>query len=252
MSRQKFSFQDFSRECRLQHDCHEIDGRGFGLRVFIPEELKNHFPYNSSAYDFLQFFREEIFQYGTIEFPGLAVNRQNHTVALRAPKEHSYSDNPFLTEPCQRPHQDTPPYPTAFWLDAKRNYFATWVMGEPAMESFFKAMSQHPGKTLDDLHRLLVPQSLEEKTGILLNHAPGLLLIDNSRHHNLYHARTCLFDKVKNNPDYEKDSPLYAFNEVGLMSYIDTIDSRRGQHDRNTEEARNVQLFMQQETLSGY
>jgi hypothetical protein len=83
----------------------------------------------------------------------------------------------------------------------------------------------------------------------VLNYTPGLLLIDNSHHQQLYHARTCRFDVVEQNPNYTSDAAMYAFNETGLLHYIDAMDERRGEHDRDTEEREDVRVFMTTERL---
>ncbi len=178
----------------------------------------------------------------------MPVNKTNHTVALRSPKEHTYSRNPFLTDNCQSPHQDTPPYPTAFWLDAPREYFSTWLHTLTVVEEFYTFTQNNPALSTEEVHRILVPKSIQQKNGILVNQAPGLILIDNSNKHSLYHARTCNFQAIENNPAYTQDSPLYAFNEVGLLNYIDTIDSRRGSNDRNPEDLIEVKQFMDKES----
>lgn len=248
MNRVPFSFSDIASECELVTGCHRLDGKAFGAKIFIPETLHQRYPYNSSAYGFLQQLRQAIFEYGTIEFPDLPVNRVNHTVAIRSPHEHSYSSNPFLTDHCQSPHQDTPPYPTAFWLPAQRQYFATWLLSLNALEDYLACHHQQPGLSVDELHRQLVPQSLNQGSGLLVNQSPGLILIDNSPHHALYHARTCNFESVANNPGYCSDAPLYAFNEPGLLHYIDSIDSQRGQADRDEVEVEQVRAFMSAES----
>ena len=92
-----------------------------------------------------------------------------------------------------------------------------------------------------------MPESLSDGSGLLLNHEAGLILIDNSDAQRLYHARTCQFAEVEANPDYDSDAPMYAFNEPGLLNYIDQLDSRRGQHDRCAEDLAEVKVFMAQE-----
>ena len=217
--------------------------------ITVPPELRNHYPYNASAYAFLQQLREAIFRYGLIEFPQLPVNRCNYTLAQRSPWQHRYSDNPYLTDLCQLPHQDTPPYPTAFWLGQPRRFSATWIVSDTGLESVSRWRQQHPDASTDELHRQLVPSSLADGTGILLNHSPGLLLIDNSHHHRLYHARTCRFDAIAAQTDHHTDTPMYAYNEIGLMNYIDMLDSRRGTEHRNAEDEALTREFFQSQPL---
>lgn len=247
MQRIPFNFSDIMQDCIIETGCYRIENKAIGARIIIPKELHQQYPYNSSAYGFLQQLRQEILDFGTIEFPDLPVNKTNHTVAIRSPKEHSYSNNPFLTDNCQSPHQDTPPYPTAFWLDNPRHYFATWLHSLKVAEEFYIFMQNNPHISVEDAHKILVPKSLQHKTGVLVNQTPGLILIDNSDKHSLYHARTCNFNTTELNPSYTQDSPLYAFNEVGLLNYIDTIDSRRGQHDRDAEDLADVKQYMANE-----
>jgi len=253
MKRHAFSFSDLIQDCRVEENTYCLQSKqgqkDLGLKIVVPSALFNSFPYNCSAYDFLQYLRKEIFQYGVIEFPGLPLNKQNYTVVMRAPKEHTYSSNPYLTEGCQSPHQDTPPYPTAFWLGAHRRYFATWLMTDLAMERFYSENARVPSNTVEALHRELVPESLQNNTAVLVNHTPGLILIDNSDRHWLYHAKTCKFDVVAEEPDYQSDSPMYSFNEIGLLHYIDSLDTRRGQDDRNQQELLQVKQFMENEGL---
>jgi hypothetical protein len=219
------------------------------MRIRVPQALWQQAPYNSSAYTFLQQLREQIFAYGLIELPQLPLNPQNYTLAQRAPQQHGYSTNPYMTDFCQSPHQDTPPYPTAFWLDAPRQYFATWVMSQVGVEKFYRRAQGVAAAELMALHRELVPASLAEGWGLLLNQQPGLLLIDNSQHQALYHARTCNFSAQAAAPDFCQDNPMYAFNEVGLLNYIDMLDSRRGSEHRNSDEVEQVRQFMQCERL---
>lgn len=253
MTKRSFSFNDLSKKCEVHEGCFQLNSsaglKKLGARVIVPEVLFETFPFNSSAYSFLQELRGEIFEYGLIEFPNLPVNKINHTVAMRSPKEHSYSSNPYLTEPCQSPHQDTPPYPTAFWLNEVRRYFATWIMTDIAVEDFYQFSRANSNMNIEEIHRQLVPQSLQQQTGLLLNHQPGLLLIDNSARHSLYHAKTCKFDAVLANPGYDSDTPMYTFNEVGLLNYMDELDSRRGQGFRDSDEVERVREFMQREKL---
>ncbi|HSC76601.1 MAG TPA: hypothetical protein VLB90_10245 [Pseudomonadales bacterium] len=251
MSRPSFTFADIAQECRVETGCHALHGlqnpRKTGIKIFVPNALQQRYPYNATAYTFLQELRAAIFEYGTIEFPGLPLNRSNHTIAMRSPREHRYSSNPYLTNECQHLHQDTPPYPTAFWLDEERHYFATWIVSLPGLQRYTRFTNEHPGMTMNDVHRVLVPESLANGTGIVVNHTPGLILIDNSEHQQLFHARTCRFDAVAQNPDYSEDAPMYAFNEIGLLNYIDTMDEQRGSANRDAAEQAEIAAFMQRE-----
>ncbi len=208
--------------------------------------MRQH-PYNTSAYAFLQQLRTEILEYGTLEFPDLPVNKTNYTLAQRAPREHRYSRNPYLTGEYQHLHQDTPPYPTAFWLDAPRRYFATWVVSTPGLEAFLDYTRRHPQQSLQATHQQLVPECLANGTGVLLNHTPGLLLIDNSEQQKLYHARTAITAQLQNAAADYCDTPMYAFNEIGLLHYIDTLDEHRGQEHRCNEDKSDIQIFLAQE-----
>ena len=249
MPRAAFLFQDISRECDVETDVYRLDGRALGIKISVPEALRQQYPYNASAYVFLQQLRELIFDCGVVEFPELPVNPCNHTVAMRSPREHGYSSNPYLTDSCQQPHQDTPPYPTAFWLGEERKYFATWVMSKEGLRCYTDFCRAHPQMTELQYHRHLVPESLNHQQGLLLNYSAGLLLVDNSQHHALYHGRSCRFDAIEARPDYQSDTPMYAYNEVGLVHYIDTLDSRRGRHDRDAAEVERVKAFMAAEGL---
>lgn len=247
MRRQPFTFSDIEKECAVEAGCYQLDGGVLGCKVSVPQALQQRYPYNGSAYGFLQALREAIFAFGTIEFPGLPLNKTNYTLAQRAPQQHAYSQNPYLTDICQQPHQDTPPYPTAFWLAQPRRFFATWLMSVEGMQAFYAFRQVHPQMPLDEVHRQLVPQSLVQQTGLLVNQQPGLILMDNSEHRQLYHARTCNFAAVAAEPDYKQDAPMYAFNEVGLLHYIDTLDSRRGEEGRDREDLQAVADFLAQE-----
>ncbi|HEY9036811.1 MAG TPA: hypothetical protein VIM96_08895 [Pseudomonadales bacterium] len=249
MTRSPFTLADIARECTIETGIHALDGHALGLRITVPAGLHNRYPYNASAYAFLQQLRDAIFEYGTVEFPELPVNPCNHTLAQRSPEQHRYSANPYLTDYCQAPHQDTPPYPTAFWLGAPRQYFATWVMSVAGVTRFLQYRQAHRHETIEAIHRALVPESLNNGSGLLLNRQPGLLLIDNSEHRQLYHARTADFAALANNPAPAEDTPMYAFNEVGLMHYIDTLDERRGPHDRDARDLADMRTFMAAERL---
>ena len=246
--RKIFTFKDFIHACHIEENTYQLEHKHgtkqLGARIVVPEELYSTPPYNASAYDFLQFFQQAIYEYGIIEIPELPLNPSNYTVAMRAPEEHQYSANPFLSEPCQSPHQDTPPYPTAFWLGNERKLSATWIMTDFAAEQFFEEQKKCPQKDIETIHRTIVPKTLRDKSALLLNHTPGLLLIDNSGHHQLYHAKTCRFDNRKAMPTLQQDAPMYTFNEVGLMHYIDTLDEQRGTKHRNNEEAAWIRQHM--------
>ena len=247
MLRKKFSLEDITRQSKVSEGHYDIDGRKIGLRIEIPKPLHDQFPFKQNAYDFLQFLREPIFEYGLIEIPDLAVNLCNYTLAQKDPSEHHYSQNPYLTGRCQAPHQDTPPYPTAFWLGEARQYSATWVMSESFCQQFYQFQASHRQLSLDQIHQALVARSIENKQALLLNQEPGLLLIDNSHHQNLYHARTTKLDHFDNFCKLRQDSPMYAFNEVGLLNYIDQLDEQRGQENRCEQNKEAVSAFMQQE-----
>jgi len=249
MLRNPFSFKDFQQECRINMNAHQLDGQSLGLIIDVPSELYSQYPFNASAYALMQQLRQPILEFGTLEFPHLPVNKTNYTLAQYAPKQHSYSNNPYLTDICQFPHQDTPPYPTAFWLADKRQFFATWVISRKCLDEYSKLQKHYKHFTIEELHQHLVAPSLINGTGLLFNQNPGLLLIDNSSHRQLFHARTCMFTEVKKQPSYENDSPLYAFNEQGLLHYIDTIDSRRGNEDKNEQDKAEMLHFMNMEQL---
>jgi len=253
MARVAFELADLLSECGVQEACYRLDGRALGLKIFVPPQLQSQYPFNASAYAFLQQLRGAIQEYGTLEFPDLNINKVNHTLCQRAPKQHDYSKNPYMTGSCQHLHQDTPPLPTAFWLGQVRRYYATWVTSQQGANRYFDYLTEalshglqteFDGEKLDDVHRLLVPESLANGTGLLLNQQPGLLLIDNSQQHQLYHARTCQFSAVARDPDYSRDAPMYAYNEQGLLHYIDQLDSRRGPDDRCAEDVLQVKAFL--------
>ena len=244
MARMPFDFSDFEQECHIETACYQLDARDLGLKIHVPEELCNQYPFNASAYCFLQQLRAQIFEFGTVEFPELGANKTNHTLAQRAPWEHCYSSNTYMTDYCQQPHQDTPPYPTGFWLDSDRRYFSTWVISELGMAKFFELARSQPLMSIEELHRELVPASLAEKHGLLLNQKAGLLLIDNSDHHSLYHARSSNFEQIGSDPLGLTDSPMYAFSEIGLMDYIDILDSRRGDVDLDPLDKAETMAFM--------
>lgn len=250
MARIPFSFADFEQECRVEVGCYQLESCSLGLKIYVPEQLWNRYPFNATAYALLQQLREQIFEFGTVEFPCLPVNRVNHTLAQRAPWEHAYSSNTYLTDHCQQPHQDTPPYPTGFWLGEDRRYFSTWVLSLQGVNEFFEYAQLNPQLSVEDLHKLLVSASLKQHRGLLLNQQPGLLLIDNSEHHQIYHARTCNFDRLVTEKNIEAESPMYAFSEIGLMNYIDVLDSRRGQHNRDSVDKLETKIFMDMEGIT--
>ncbi|TNF34613.1 MAG: hypothetical protein EP312_05985 [Gammaproteobacteria bacterium] len=250
MARTPFTLADIERDCRVQSGIHTLDGRPLGLRITVPAELHAQHPYNASAYAFLQHLRAAIFEYGTLEFPGLPVNRCNHTLAQRSPEQHRYSANPYLTDYYQAPHQDTPPYPTAFWLGAPRRYFGTWVISLQGLHRYSQYTREHPQHDIENIHRALVPESLANGTGLILNREPGLLLIDNSEHRHLYHARSADITALANHPQPSEETPMYAFNEIGLLHYINTLDERRGTQDRDAEDLAETQAFMAAKPLA--
>ena len=247
--RKPFSLQDIVAECDVEEGHYKIDGKSLGLKIWVPEALHAHFPFQQSAYDFLQFLRTSIFDYGIVEFPHLPLNPINYTLAQRDPSEHSYSQNPFLTGRCQSPHQDTPPYPTAFWLAGLRQYSATWVMSE-SMQQYYQKLKSATKTNDITLHQQLVQQSITQGQAILVNHTPGLLLIDNSSAQNLYHARTTKLDRLDSFCKLRHDSPMFAFNEIGLMHYIDQLDEQRGQQHRDSKLSKEILDFIRQESLT--
>lgn len=244
MQRQAFTFDDLSRECEIRLGHRHIDGRAIGIEIRVPGPLQDRYPFNASAYAFLQQLRQVIDAAGLIEFPELPVNRTNHTLAQRAPWEHSYSSNPYLTDICQSPHQDTPPFPTAFWLGASRQFFATWLISDRGLAAFVELSKEEPGLDIDTLHRRLVPATLTERTGLLINRSPGLVLLSNGAGQKLYHARTCNFAAVAAAPESSPDTPMYAYNEMGLLQYMDSLDSRRGEADRDPIDLAEVKTFL--------
>lgn len=249
-SRVQFTLHDLLAECTSDVGVYRLDDgaeRRLGLRVHVPPGLMGRGPYASTAYSFLQQLRGAIHEHGLIEFPGLPVNPTNHTLAQRAPWEHAYSQNPYLTGFCQSLHQDTPPYPTAFWLGAERRFFATWVTSRQGPRRLDAAQRAARAATVDALHEALVPASLNEGWGALVNHRPGLLLLDNSEACGLYHARTCLPGAGAAARALEPDAPSFAFNEVGLLEYIDTLDERRGAEHRCADDRAEVLAFLRHE-----
>ena len=91
MRRKPFTMSDIEAECRVATRCHSLDGRAIGAVVRVPPALHNRYPYNATAYGFLQQLRQSIYEFGTIEFPALPVNKSNYTVAMRHPHQHSAS-----------------------------------------------------------------------------------------------------------------------------------------------------------------
>ena len=225
MPRAALQLQALAQDCQIETDVFRLDDQPLGLRISVPPYLYARAPYQASAYAFLQGLRAQIQQHGVIVLPDLPLNPCNYTLAQRSPHEHGYSRNPYLTDLCQAPHQDTPPYPTAFWLDAPRRWSATWIMRAAGAQRYYAYAQAHPQLSTLQIHRALVPLSLAEGWGLLLNQTPGLLLIDNSNASGLYHARTCNFAALEAlQPDDQElahsDSPMYAFNEVGLQHYM--------------------------------
>lgn len=245
---QVFTLQDLLNECEAREGIYQLDGRALGLEIRVPPALQLKAPYSGSVYRLLQQLRPAIFDYGLISFPDLAFNKTNYTLAQAAPHQHSYSANPYLTGECQHLHQDTPPYPTAFGLDQPRRFYATWLTGRTMCEAYYQDRQLNSEQSEKQRHARLVPQSLEEGTGLLINTAPGLILIDNSDANALYHARTCQFERHAAEPVAD-DSPFYAFNEVGLLNYIDTLDEMRGQTYRCAEDLDITRAFLQRERL---
>ncbi len=238
MQNRAFSWNDIEAECQVTTHCFYIE-KPLGAEIIVPKALQNQYPYNGSVYDWLYFLREEIKQLGYLHFPQLPINKCNYTLAQGAPQQHRYSNNPFMTSWFQEPHQDTPPYPTAFGLEQERRFFATWLLGQEYLYRFFELKQQ--GMALEQIHRQLVPESISNQAGLLINTQPGLSIIDNSDYHPLYHARTCQIEAVKQQPDFDSDAKMYAFNEVGLLYYIDQMDSERGQAFRDEEDKKRVQ-----------
>jgi hypothetical protein len=121
-------------------------------------------------------------------------------------------------------------------------------MSEAGLHAYQHLVDKNPKASIDQIHRQLLPLSLKEKTGLLLNHEPGLLLFDNSHHHQLFHCRSCQFSALDNNPNYSSDAPMYAFNEIGLTHYLHSMDEKRGQLDINHQEMKAVKHFLQHVT----
>ena len=254
MPQAALNWAHIERDCKVKRGVFALDGRPFGLRIEVPPHLQQHAPYSNNAYAFLQGLRAQVRQHGVIVLPDLPLNPCNYTLAQRSPHEHGYSSNPYLTDLCQAPHQDTPPYPTAFWLDAPRRWSATWIMRAAGAQRYYAYAQAHPQLNTLQIHRVLVPLSLAQGWGLLLNQTPGLLLIDNSNASGLYHARTCNFRALDALLPQEQelahsDSPMYAFNEVGLQHYIDQLDERRGAAHRDAAERERTLDFMQAEQL---
>lgn len=243
MGRKPFTWKDIEQDCQIETGCFTV-GKALGARVVVPPELYRHHPYNAPVYSFLQLLRSTINELGIIHFPNLPFNKTNYTLAQGAPQQHRYSSNPYMTDWYQYPHQDTPPYPTAFGLDAQRRYFATWILSQQALIEFIETERQ-TGADLETLHHLLVARSLQNGQGILMNQQPGLLIIDNSPQQQLYHARTCNITAVEQCPDFQQDSLMYAFNEIGLLHYMDQLDSRRGNAWRDEQNRQEVAAFLQ-------
>ena len=249
-SRVPFTLQDLLAECASEVGVHRLDDTGpraLGLRVHVPVPLQQRYPYNATAYAFLQQLRAPIREHGLVEFPGLPLNPTNHTLAQRAPWEHGYSQNPFLTGWCQQPHQDTPPLPTAFWLGSARRFFATWVVSRSGVARFQEAAHKRPGASVEQQHAELVPASQQAGWGTLINHEPGLVLLDNSDACALYHARTARPDAAAGHGALSPDAPSLAFNELGLLQHIDSLDERRGPEQRCARDRAEVVTFLRAE-----
>lgn len=245
-----FSIDDISSQAKVTYGTYQLEGKSVGIRIEVPEILYDQFPFNCTAYQWMQQLRALILDYGFIEIPNLPVNKSNYTLAQRAPQQHTYSTNHYLTDLCQQPHQDTPPYPTAFWLGEERLYSATWVMSNMGVAQFFDVFRRCGD--VEETHRQLVTKSIAAGHSLLLNQQPGLLLIDNSHSCSLYHARTCLFDKLAvalAANESLSDTAMYAFNEVGLLNYIDQLDSRRGAEHQDEKAKQEIMQFMQREDL---
>ena len=254
MPRAALQLHTLAQDCQIETDVFRLDGQSLGLRIRVPPHLYARAPYRASAHAFLQGLRAQTQQHGVIVLPDLPLNPCNYTLAQRSPHEHGYSRNPYLTDLCQAPHQDTPPYPTAFWLAAPRRWSATWIMRAAGAQRYYAYAQAHPELSTLQIHRALVPLSLTEGWGLLLNQTPGLLLIDNSNASGLYHARTCNFKALDALLPHEQelahsDSPMYAFNEVGLQHYIDQLDERRGLEHRDAADAALTLAFMQAEAM---
>lgn len=250
-----FTLNDIAADCKIEQHCYELNDcngkRTLGVRIHVPQALFKHFPYNASAYTFMQQFRELIFDCGIVEFPNLPVNKSNYTLAQRAPEQHLYSQNTYLTDHCQHPHQDIPPYPSGFWLDSPRQFSATWIMSDIAVQQFNDFSQKNNSMPTEKLHRHFIAQNLENKQGVLRNQEPGLLLLDNSHRQSLYHARTCIFDAWENQDSRSiTDSPMYAYNEPGLLQHIDSLDSRRGVEFRDPSEQESIRRFITKERLN--
>ncbi|OUS24747.1 hypothetical protein A9Q99_23420 [Gammaproteobacteria bacterium 45_16_T64] len=244
MKRRPFTFSDLCEECEVLTSPYSLDGQDLGVKILIPTKLQSQYPFNTTAYGFLQQLRNEIFEFGTIEFPQLQVNKTNHTLAQRAPHEHHYSDNHYLTGHCQHPHQDTPPLPSAFWLGDTRRFYSTWIISKYGLQQYLDLSQSEPSLSELELHKRVVTDSINNHSGLLLNREPGLLLIDNSNHRSLYHSRTCNFATINEHNSPKRDTPMYAYNETGLLHYIDILDSRRGSDHRCDTDRQEVIDFL--------
>jgi hypothetical protein len=132
-------------------------------------------------------------------------------------------------------------------LGEPRNYGTTWVMSDRGLQSYLNYARQNPGRSTEEIHQQLLPGALGDNTALILNYQPGLLLIDNSEHQRLYHCRTSRFEAVARNPDHAVDAPMYSYNELGLLNYIDVLDSRRGSDHRDAADLAAVKQFMEGE-----
>lgn len=248
ISRTRFTINDIFALTKPTEGCYQLDAKTLGLRLDcqgIDDALLKR-----PVYDFLLYLRQDIFKYGVIELQNLDFNLCNYTLGQGAPIEHQGNPNPYMTAHCQDLHQDTPPYPTAFGLKAPRQFYATWLTNEAQMQEFYqqKASSQ---ETLEQLHQRLVPTSLENQSGFLINQKPGLTIIDNSQANKLYHARTANFKAIEQAGNFSQDSKMYAFNEVGLLQHLRQLDIYRGNEHINLEEIERVKQLVQQENLIG-
>jgi len=61
------------------------------------------------------------------------------------------------------------------------------------LQNYTALSQQQPAHNSTLIHQQLLPAALANGSALLLNHEPGLLLIDNSEHQQLYHCRTCNF-----------------------------------------------------------
>ena len=57
MIRTPFNFNDLCQEATVKTGTYLIDNKTIGAQVIVPKERMSLFPFNASAYDFLQFLR---------------------------------------------------------------------------------------------------------------------------------------------------------------------------------------------------